>query len=137
MIEGQQPIKMIGAVTGADLSADSVQYKFAMFTNTTSSAQSLASATTSVPSGVIQGAAPTAATGQPIELVVMGQTKLQSDGTVQVGQEIGCDANGRATPALATMRVAGRCVAVDVAEPITAGALISAIVNCANPPLKA
>jgi hypothetical protein len=135
--EGQQPVKLIGVVAGVDLSAATVAYKFVKFTNTTSSGQSLCAATTDVPSGVIQAPAPTTATGQPVEVVALGQTKLQSDGTVQVGQIIGCDASGRATPCLATMYPVGRCVANEANEPVTAAALISAVVNCIAPTVKA
>jgi len=136
--EGQQPVKLIGAVTGADLSSTTaVQYCASKFTNTTSSGQSVCGATTDVPSGVFQSYAPTSATGQPIEVTVVGQTKMQTDGTVQVGQLIGTNASGQATPALSGMYVMGRCVANAVNEPATAGSLITVIINCANPPLKA
>lgn len=131
--EGQQPVKIIGAVAGADLSAASTQYKFVKFTNTTSFNVSLCAATTDIPCGVLQSPAPTSSTGQPVEVVAVGQTKLQTDGTLGFGNIIMCDASGRGTPALATGYPVGR----SGGNASTAGAYIDAIVNCIAPTVKA
>lgn len=134
-IEGSQPVKVIGAVAGADLSAATVPYKFVKWSTTNTGRVVLCSATTDVPCGVIQGAAPTSALDQPVEVVAIGQTKLQSDGTVQVGNIIGTNASGQATPALSTMYPVGRGGA-DAAAAGAAG-LFSAFVNCTSPTVKA
>src|SRR5262245_47486067 len=120
--EGAQPVKVIGAVAGADLSAASTQYKFVKFSTTTSGRVVLCAATTDDPCGVLQAPAPSSALDQPVEVLAVGQTKLQSDGTVTHGGRVMCDANGRATPVLATGYPAGRCV--DAAGATVAGSLI-------------
>lgn len=134
--EGSQPVKLTDAVAGADLSAASVQYKFVKRSTTNTGRVILCSATTDKPCGVLQSPAPTSALDQPVEVVSIGQTKLQSDSTVQVGNDIMTDANGRATPALATGRLVGTAGA-DAASASAAGDYFSAYVNCATPSIKA
>jgi hypothetical protein len=124
--EGQQPLKVIGAVAGADLSADTTQFKWVKFSTTNTQRVVLCSATTDVPCGVLQSPAPTSALDQPVIVVAVGETKLQDDGTCQVGNIIGPDANGRATPALATMYPSGKIVVPGGA----AAAYATALVNC-------
>lgn len=131
--EGQQPLKLIGAVTGADLSATSAQYKLVKFTNTTSGRQSLCSATTDIPSGVLQAEAPTSATDQPIEVVSVGQTKCKDDGTTQAGQICGTNASGLMTPALSTMYPIARCIVPSGVS----GGIGTYVVNAVAPTVKA
>ena len=134
-IEGSQPVKLIGAVAGADLSASTVPYKFVKWSTTNTGRVVLCSATTDRPCGVIQGAAPTTALDQPVEVVALGQTKLQSDGTMQTGTIGGTNASGQATPALATMYP----VCSGGADAAAAGAagIFSAFIDCISPTVHA
>lgn len=131
--EGQQ-ITLPGVVSGADLSASTVAFKFVKFS--TAPAVVLCSAITDIPCGVLQAPAPTSATGQPVQVVALGVTKIQGDGTTSVGDLIGPDANGQAVKlAWATDKtafVAGTVINRDAAG--AAGSLLTAMVNCINPP---
>jgi hypothetical protein len=131
--EGQQPLKVIGALSGADLSAASTQYKFVKFSTTTSKRVALCAATTDIPCGVLQAPAPTSALDQPLEVVALGETKVLDDGTTQYGQIVGTDGSGRATPALTTMYPVGRIVAAAG----SANGFSTAMVNCIAPTVKA
>lgn len=136
-IEGQQPIKLVGAVAGADLSAQSNQYKFVKY-NGTGSQVVLCAALTDIPCGVLQGPAPTSAVGQPVEVVAVGQTKVQSDGATitAAGQTIGTTASGQARANVAgtdtTKYIVGQVAQIGAASP-GAGVLFDAVINCASP----
>ena len=131
--EGSQPLKLIGATAGADLSAASNIFKFVKFSGTTSSAVVLCNGTTDNPCGVLQAPAPTSDTGQPVEVTVLGETKLQDDGTCTASSIVGPNASGQATPVLSTMYPVGRIVVAGGA----AAAFATAIVNCVAPTVKA
>ena len=131
--EGQQ-MTLPGVVSGADLSAASVAFKFVKFS--TAPAVVLCSATTDVPCGVIQAPTPTATTGQPVQVVAVGITKVQGDGSATVGDLIGCDASAQArTNAWTTDKtkfIAGVVINRDAAG--SAGSLLTAAINCITPP---
>ena len=132
--EGAQPITLPGAVSGADLSAATVAFKFVMFS--TAPAVVLCSALTDVPCGVIQAPTPTSAIGQPVNVVALGITKVQGDGTTTVGDLIGPDASGRAVKNAWTTDkthfICGVVINRDAAG--AAGSLLTAAINCINPP---
>ena len=132
--EGQQ-ITLPGAVSGGDLSAATVAFKFVKFS--TAPAVVLCNNITDVPCGVIQAPAPTSATGQAVNVVALGITKLQGDGTATASDLVGCDANGRAVKvAWATDKtafVAGVILSIDAASAV-AGTLLTAAINCITPP---
>ena len=132
--EGQQPVILPGVVSGADLSAAATAFKFVKFS--TAPAVILCSAVTDIPCGVLQAPAPTSATGQPVQVVALGVTKLQGDGTASVGDLVGPDASGQAVKiAWATDKtafVAGYILNRDAAG--AAGSLLTAVINCINPP---
>jgi hypothetical protein len=124
---------LIGAVAGADLSAASTIFKFVKFSGTTSSAVVLCAATTDIPCGVLQAPAPTSDTGQPVEVTMLGETKLNDDGTSVASNIVGTNASGQSTPILATMYPVGRIVVASGAS----GAFATAVVNCVAPTVKA
>ena len=131
--EGPQ-FTLPGVVSGGDLSAAAVAFKFVKFS--TAPAVVLCTGVTDVPCGVIQAPAPTSATGQPVQVVAMGVTKLQGDGTTTVGDLVGPDAAGKAVKVAwitdPTAHVAGVCIYRDAATPT--GCLLTAAINCITPP---
>lgn len=133
MYEGQQFCPP-GLVSGADLSAATVQYKLVKFS--TAPAVVLCSDPTDEPCGVLQAPTPTSATGQPVQVCQIGVTKVQGDGTTTVGDHFGPDANGQALKNVwgtdKTHFIAGTVINRDAAG--AAGSYLTAIINCANPP---
>jgi len=132
--EGSQPITLPGAVSGADLSASTVAFKFVKFS--TAPSVVLCTATTDVPCGVIQAPTPTSATGQPVNVVALGITKVQGDGSASVGDLIGPDASAQARKNAwttdKTKFICGVVINRDAAG--VAGSLLTAAINCINPP---
>lgn len=135
--EGSQPVKLIGALAGADLSAATNQYRFVKYSTTNTGRVVVCSATTDRPCGVLQGCPPTSALDQPVEIVALGQTKLQSDGTLQVGNIIMTNASGQGTPCLATGYPVGEAADPNSTNASVAGDYISAVVNCIAPTVHA
>ena len=134
--EGPQPVKIVGAVAGADLSASTTQFKFVKF-NGTGSQVILCSATTDIPCGVLQAPAATSSVGEAVEVTALGQTKLQSDGSTitGAGQTIGTTASGQALAVVAGTDTTKYIVGLTVSTGTTpgAGVLIDALVNCMSP----
>jgi hypothetical protein len=132
--EGQQ-ICVPGLVSGADLSAAGCAYKFVKFS--TAPAVVLCDALTDQPIGVLQAPTPTSALGQPVQVCMLGITKLQGDGVLTVGSLIGVNISGRGVAILwgtdTTQFALGTVLNRDAATP--AGCLLTAVVNCINPPL--
>lgn len=129
--EGAQPLKLVGAIAGAGLTGATAQYKFVKFS--ADNTVVLCAATTDIPCGILQ--APVQATGDPVEVVVVGQSLLQAGGSVTAGQPLGTTASGQAQTAVATQYPVA--TAVNVAGATTAGTEITVLVNCANPIVKA
>lgn len=133
--EGGQQIPLVGAVAGADLSAAANQYKFVKYS--AAPAVVLCSAVTDKPCGVLQAPAASSALGEAVDVVALGMTKLQGDGVATVGDDVGPNADGRAVANVwgvdKTHFIAGHIVDRDAAG--AAGSLLTAIVNCINPPL--
>ena len=131
--EGQQ-ICLPGVVSGGDLSAASVAFKFVKFS--TAPAVVLCTGTTDVPCGVLQAPAATSASGQAVQVVAMGVTKLQGDGTTTVGDLVGTDAAGKAVKVAwitdPTTFIAGYILNRDAAG--ATGSLLTAVINCITPP---
>lgn len=120
-----------GVIAGAGLTAATAQYKFVKFS--ADNTVVLCAATTDIPCGVLQE--PAVATGDPVDVIFNGETSLQAGASVSAGGPLACDANGRAQAAVATQYVAGQ--AVNVGGATTAGTLITAVVDCGAPTLKA
>lgn len=131
--EGPQ-ITLPGLVSGGDLSASTVAFKFVKFS--TAPAVVLCDAVDDLPIGVIQAPTPTSATGQPVEVVAVGVTKLQGDGTASVGDLVSPNIAGRAVKCVwgtnTTAFASGVVLNRDAAG--AAGSLLTAVVNCINPP---
>lgn len=128
MFQATMPLKLTGALAGSGLTSQSgCQYRFVKIS--ADNTVVLCAATTDIPIGVIQ--APVAATGDPVDVVVVGETLLQADASMTAGQPIATSADGQGQTAVTAQYVVG--VAVNVAGATTAGTLITAVVNCANP----
>lgn len=125
--EGGRPLKYSGVKGGTGCTAASAQYRFVKFSADNTVVP--CAATTDVPCGVLQAAVP--AVGEPAEVVYGGQTLLQADASITAGAPISTSADGQAQTAVAAQYVVG--VAVNVDGATTAGTLISAVVQCANP----
>ena len=108
--EGQQSVKLQGAVAGADLSASSAQYKFVKY-NGTDNQVVLCSGVNDVPCGVLQAPAPSSAVGTPVEVLALGVTKIQISAGLSSGNVISTDANGRAKVSASGQTVAGQYMA--------------------------
>jgi hypothetical protein len=139
MFEGQKPLKLLGAKAGAGLTGASVQYKWVKWSYPNDNTVVLCSAATDKPCGVLQ--APVVATGDAADVVAIGETLIQADLALAVGYGIGTAVDGQAAHYEASITggaqniyyVAG--MVVNVAGAITAGNLITAVINCVNPPL--
>ena len=131
--EGQQ-ITLPGLVSGADLSAASVAFKFVKFS--TAPAVVLCDGLTDQAIGVLQAPTPTSALGQPVQVCALGVTKLQGDATATVGDLVGTNTAARAVKVLwgtdTTQFIFGTILNHDAAA--VAGGLVTAMVNCINPP---
>lgn len=129
--EGQMPLKLSGAKAGAGLTSSTIQYTFVKM----SADQTVVpcTAATDKPIGVIQ--APVAATGDPVDVVVVGETQIQADASLSAGDLIGTSADGQADAKIpgtdTTEYIVGSVV--NVAGGTTAGNWITAVVNCASP----
>lgn len=134
--EGQLAVKVIGAVQGADLSAASAAFKFVKF-NGTGMQVVLCAAVTDIPCGVLQASAPNSTVGEPVEVLALGQTKLQSDGSTitQAGQLLGTTASGQARANVAgtdtTKYIVGQSGSMSAAP--GAGVYFDAFINCLAP----
>lgn len=126
-IEGQQPLKLSGVTASADLSGK--QYYFVKISGVKT--VDVCSALTDTPIGVLQNKP---VSGAEAEVVVVGQTKVNSDSAITAGNLIGTSADGQAAPytsaAAQTKYIVGQALETSGA----AGGLISAVVDCANQP---
>lgn len=128
MFQATMPLKLTGALAGAGLTSQAgCQYRFVKIS--ADNTVVLCAATTDIPIGVLQ--APVSATGDPVDVVVVGETLLQADASMTAGQPISTSGDGQGQTAVAAQYVVG--VAVNVAGATTAGTLITAIVDCAAP----
>lgn len=118
-------------ISGTGCTAATAQYRFVKLSadNTVIPC----AATTDIPVGVLQ--APCVAVGDPVAVVIVGETPLQAAASITAGAPIATGATGQAQMAVATQYPVG--VAANVAGATTAGTLITAIVNCASPVVKA
>src|SRR5579863_3354186 len=91
--KGQMPVKLSGAKAGAGLTTQSTaQYVFVKLS--ADQTVVLCAATTDIPIGVLQ--APVVATGDPVDVVVVGETLLQAGGSTTAGTPISTTAAGLA-----------------------------------------
>lgn len=133
---GQMPLKLTGAKAGAGLTAQSIQYTFVKL----SADQTVVpvTAATDKPIGVIQ--APVKATGDEVDVVVCGETMIQADAALAFGYGIGSAADGQARRVEIDGTIASGIyyccgMVVNVAGGTSAGNLVTAVINCVNPPM--
>lgn len=131
MFQGAMPLRYSGLIAGAGLTASTAQYR--MVKISADNTVVLCAATTDVPCGVLQE--PAVATGDPVDVVYGGETMLQAGASIAAGAPIATNASGQAQTAVSTQYPVGQ--AVNVAGATTAGTLITAVVNFANPIVKA
>lgn len=127
---GAMPLKLSGAIGGTGCTAATAQYRFVKISADLTVIP--CAATTDVPIGVLQ--APCVTVGDPVEVVVSGQTQLQADASITIGSTTGLiatSADGQAQAAVAAQYVVGQAFAI--AGATTAGTLITAVVDCASP----
>lgn len=123
-------LKIAGAIAGAGINGSTAQYKFVKFSADLTVV--LCSATTDIPCGVLQEPA---VSGDAADVAFFGETILQAGGSLTAGNVIGTNASGQAQAAVSTQYVVGQVV--NVASATSAGNEITALINCANPPIKA
>lgn len=131
VFEGGPQLKLVGAIAGAGCTAATAQYRYVKLSADDTVVP--CTATTDIPVGVLQ--APVPATGDPADVVWCGETMLQAGASITAGAPIATTASGQAQTAVATQYPNG--VAVNVAGATTAGTLITAIINCGSPVVKA
>ena len=116
----------ISRVAGEDLSAK--QYHFVELDNGNGTVKAV-NAATDRPIGVLQN---TPTSGQIAEITVVGGTKVEAGGTASVGQPAFASASATAvTLAFGTTGSAAYVVGTFI-EDAAAGAITTALINCAN-----
>ena len=123
-------LKIAGAIAGSGINGATAQYKFVKFSADLTVV--LCAATTDVPCGVLQEPA---VSGDAADVAFFGETILQASGSLSAGNIIATNASGQAQAAISTQLVVGQVVNVGGAT--SAGNEITALINCANPPIKA
>lgn len=125
--EGPQ-IKLPGLTAAADLSAAGNQYKFVKLVGNTS--VTICNAATDRPVGVVQNRP---ALGDAAEVVAIGVTKIQADAALTAGALIGTSADGQADAKTPGTDTTEYVVGQVLSGASGAGALATALVNCASP----
>ena len=122
-----------GLVSGEDLSASTVAFKFVKLSADRTVV--LCTGATDKPIGVLQAPTPTSATGQAVTVGAVGVSKVQADASLTYGTLIGTSADGQAdakTPGTDTTEyIVGQVI--EVAGGTTAGNYITAAINCLAP----
>lgn len=91
----------------------------------------LCAAATDIPVGVLQ--TPAAAVGDPVNVMVMGVTKVQGDADLAKGAQIGTSGDGQADAKVAGTDTTEYAVGQVLDDNTTAGGLATALINCFNP----
>lgn len=127
------PVQILSFTAASDMSAASCQ--FAFVEQASNGDVHLCNAATDIPLGVLQN---TPQRGQTAEVCVLGVTKVRVGATdiTSAGGLLGTDATGRAATYVAggtgtATFIVGRVIAIDATN--NDGALVTALVNCANP----
>lgn len=128
---GAAPLRYSGIIAGAGLTAATAQYKFVKFS--ADNTVVLCAATTDIPCGILQE--PAVATGEPVDVVYGGSSLLQASASMTAGVPISTNASGQGQTAVATQYPVG--IPTNVGGATTAGTLVTVVVNCANPIVKA
>lgn len=133
MFEGKTVLTLSGAKAGAGCTVANPTNAYRFVKMSGDNTVVPCAGATDVPVGVLQ--AVVAAVGEPVTVVVIGECLIQADAAITAGDPIACSADGQAQTAVATQSVVGQ--AINVAGGTTAGNLITAVVNCASPGIKA
>jgi hypothetical protein len=127
------PVKLSGAIAGTGLTAATAQYKFVKLN--ADNQVILCTAATDVPVGVLQAPA-VSVSGDAVDVTVVGETMLQADAALVAGNLIGTSNDGQAAsyaPGTATTNYVVGMVISAAGGASSAGNLVTAVVNCANP----
>ena len=123
----EQPLFVLaGLKAGADLSAK--QFRFVKLD--ASGDAVVCSGVTDIPIGVLQNK-PTS--GQAVEVMAIGISKVEGDADLAIGDMIGTSADGQAAAYVAGTDTTKYVVGRVLTENSAAAGLISALVNCMNP----
>lgn len=123
--EGAQ-MKLVGVAASADLRTK--QYYFVKLSG--AGTVTVCAATTDIPIGVLQN---TPNTGQAAEVCYLGETKVNSDAALAVGDLIGTSADGQAAPYVSGTDTTKRIVGQVVRASGAAAELATALIDCAAP----
>lgn len=124
------PIINASYIAGADLSAESNLWKFVK-RNGTGRQVVLCSAVTDKPCGVLQTLA---TSGNVVTVMMLGQSKISGDANLAQGNMIGTSADGQAAAYAFGTDTTKYIVGEVVTENGAAGGIVSAWINCINPP---
>ena len=123
----EQPLFVLtGLKAGADLSAK--QFRFVKLDS--SGDVVVCAGVTDIPIGVLQNK-PTS--GQAVEVMAIGISKIEGDADLAIGDMIGTSADGQAAAYVAGTDTTKYVVGRVLTENSAAAGLISALVNCMNP----
>ena len=125
--EGPQ-IKLVGLTAAADLSAAGNQYKFVEIVGNNS--VNVCNGATDRPVGVLQNRPKS---GEAAEVVAIGVTKVQADAQLTAGLLIGTSADGQADAKTVGTDTTEYIVGTVLQGASAAGALATALINCASP----
>jgi hypothetical protein len=91
----------------------------------------LCAAATDIPCGVVQ--TPAANTGDAVNVMVMGISKIQGDADLTRGNQIGTSGDGQADAKTAGTDTTEYVVGQVLEDNTAAGGLVTALINCFNP----
>lgn len=129
MATEQHLFKLSGLVASADLRTH--QFKFVKLYSTAGQVAAIAAAT-DLPIGVLQNKPNT---GEACEIVCIGKTKLQADAALAtIGTQIGTSADGQADAKVNGTDPTEYVLGQTLSAAANAGEIISAVINCVNPP---
>lgn len=124
-------LTLSGVIAGAGCTAATAAYRFVKFSADNTVVP--CTATTDIPCGILQEPVP--ATGDPATVVFFGESMLQADASMTYAYQVATSSDGQGQQAVATQYVVGQVVNVGGAT--TAGTLVTVMVNCASPSVKA
>jgi hypothetical protein len=91
----------------------------------------LCAAVTDIPCGVVQ--TPAASTGDAVNVMALGISKVQGDADLTKGNQIGSSADGQAAAYVAGTDTTKYIVGQVLEDNTAAGGLITALINCIAP----
>lgn len=125
--EGPQ-IKLVGVTAAADLSAATNQFRFVEIVG--NNQVNICNGATDRPVGVLQNLP---RSGEAAEVVAIGVTKIQADAALTAGALIGTSADGQADAKTPGTDTTEYVVGQMLTGASGAGAIGTALINCASP----